>query len=95
MTPPLTFEELPRLLVAALGGLAVGVEREWSARAAGGVKRFAGVRTFLLLGLVAGIAASLAASGAPVAGPHLLGAAYCAALAWRLTQPQRPRRRAA
>lgn len=75
MTPPLTFEELPRLLVAALGGLAVGVEREWSARAAGGVKRFAGVRTFLLLGLVAGTAASLAASGAPVAGPLLLGAA--------------------
>lgn len=75
MPTPLTFEELPRLLVAALGGLAVGVEREWSARAAGGVKRFAGVRTFLLLGLVAGIAASLAASGAPVAGPLLLGAA--------------------
>lgn len=75
MTPPLAFEELPRLLVAALGGLAVGVEREWSARAAGGVRRFAGVRTFLLLGLVAGTAASLAASGAPVAGPILLGAA--------------------
>jgi len=29
VTPPLTFEELPRLLVAALGGLAVGVERAW------------------------------------------------------------------
>jgi uncharacterized membrane protein (DUF4010 family) len=75
VNPPPTFEELPRLLVAALGGLAVGVEREWSARAAGGVKRFAGVRTFLLLGLVAGIAASLAGSGASIAGPLLLGAA--------------------
>ncbi len=75
MNASLPFEELPRLLVAALGGLAVGVEREWSARAAGGLKRFAGVRTFLLLGLVSGIAAELSASGAAVAGPLLLSAA--------------------
>lgn len=75
MTPQLPFDELPRLLVAALGGLAVGVEREWSARAAGGVRRFAGLRTFLLLGLVAGIAAELARSGSTVAGPLLLAAA--------------------
>ncbi len=75
MTPSLPFEELPRLLVAALGGLAVGVEREWSARAEGGVKRFAGVRTFLLLGLVGGLAAQLSAAGGAVAGPLLLGAA--------------------
>ena len=75
MTASLPFEVLPRLLVAALGGLAVGVEREWSARVGGGVKRFAGVRTFLLLGLVAGIAAELTTSGAAVAGPLLLGAA--------------------
>lgn len=75
MTAALPFEELPRLLVAALGGLAVGVEREWSARAAGGIKRFAGVRTFLLLGLVSGIAAELAASGVAAAGPLLLAAA--------------------
>jgi uncharacterized membrane protein (DUF4010 family) len=75
VTASLPFEELPRLLVSALGGLAVGVEREWSARAAGGVKRFAGVRTFLLVGLVAGIAAELTASGATTAGPILLAAA--------------------
>lgn len=71
----LPLDELPRLLVAALGGLAVGVEREWSARAAGGVRRFAGVRTFLLLGLVAGIAATLTTSGAVATGSLLLGAA--------------------
>jgi uncharacterized membrane protein (DUF4010 family) len=74
VTASLPFEELPRLLVAALGGLAVGVEREWSARAAGGVKRFAGVRTFLLLGLVSGIAAVLTTPGAAVARPLLLRA---------------------
>jgi uncharacterized membrane protein (DUF4010 family) len=81
VTASLPFEELPRLLVAALGGLAVGVEREWSARAAGGVRRFAGVRTFLLLGLVSGIAAELTASGAAVAGPILFAAAGLLVLA--------------
>lgn len=75
MPSSLPFDALPQLLVAALGGLAVGVEREWSARAAGGVRRFAGVRTFLLLGLVAGIAAALAGAGAVPAGLLLLGAA--------------------
>lgn len=75
MTPSLPFDELPRILVAALGGLAVGVEREWSARAAGGVRRFAGVRTFLLLGLVAGVAAELARSGSAPAGLVLVGGA--------------------
>ncbi|MBP7677831.1 MAG: DUF4010 domain-containing protein [Thermoanaerobaculia bacterium] len=74
MTTDLAYEALPRLLVAALGGLAVGVEREWSARAAGGVRRFAGVRTFLLIGLVAGTAAAVSGSGAAEAGLLLLGA---------------------
>jgi uncharacterized membrane protein (DUF4010 family) len=81
VTASLPLEELPRLLVAALGGLAVGVEREWSARADGGVQRFAGVRTFLLLGLVSGIAAQLVASGAAVAGSILLGGAALLAVA--------------
>ena len=75
MTASLPFEVLPRLLAAALGGLAVGVEREWSARAPGGGKRFAGVRTFLLLGLVAGVAAELALTGSEPAAALLLGAA--------------------
>jgi len=75
VTPSPPFDELPRILVAALGGLAVGVEREWSARAAGGVRRFAGVRTFLLLGLVAGVAAELARSGSASAGLVLVGGA--------------------
>lgn len=49
-------ETLIRLAVAALGGLAVGVEREWSARQEGDTTRFGGVRTFLLLGLLGGLA---------------------------------------
>src|SRR5688572_4642408 len=44
------------ILIAALGGLAVGLEREWSGHASGPGARFAGIRTFTLLGLLAGFA---------------------------------------
>ena len=44
------------ILIAALGGLAVGLEREWSGHASGPGARFAGVRTFTLLGMLAGMA---------------------------------------
>jgi uncharacterized membrane protein (DUF4010 family) len=46
-----------RLAVAALVGLAVGIEREWSGHGASGTHpRFAGVRTFLLIGALGGTA---------------------------------------
>lgn len=44
-----------RLAIAALIGLGVGLEREWSGHADGPQARFAGLRTFLLLGLIGGI----------------------------------------
>ena len=44
------------LVVAALGGAAVGVERQRSGHANGETARFGGVRTFTLLGGVAGLA---------------------------------------
>jgi uncharacterized membrane protein (DUF4010 family) len=52
-----------RLAVAALIGLAVGLEREWSGHADGPQARFAGLRTFLLLGLLGGIAGLLTSEG--------------------------------
>jgi uncharacterized membrane protein (DUF4010 family) len=52
-----------RLAVAAFIGLAVGLEREWSGHAAGPEARFAGLRTFLLLGLLGGAAGLLALEG--------------------------------
>lgn len=52
-----------RLAVAALAGLAVGLEREWSGHASGPLARFAGLRTFFLLGTLGGIAGWLAESG--------------------------------
>jgi len=51
------------LSVAALAGLAVGIEREWSGHASGPAARFAGARTFLLLGTLGGLAGWLATGG--------------------------------
>ncbi len=46
---------LLHLLVATLSGLAVGTERQWSGHASGPHARFAGLRTFTMLGALAGI----------------------------------------
>jgi uncharacterized membrane protein (DUF4010 family) len=43
------------ICIATLGGLAVGLEREWSGHASGPHARFAGIRTFTLLGLLGGV----------------------------------------
>jgi uncharacterized membrane protein (DUF4010 family) len=56
------------LVVAALGGAAVGVERQRSGHASGTEARFGGVRTFTLLGGVAGLAGWLTTQ-------HLVGLA--------------------
>lgn len=61
-----------RLSVAALCGLAVGVEREWSGHATGPHPRFAGVRTFFLLGTIGGLAGWLLDSSQPVVAAALL-----------------------
>lgn len=42
------------LLIATLGGAAVGLERQWSGHADGPGARFAGIRTFTMLGAVGG-----------------------------------------
>lgn len=62
--PPVPLPEIAlRLAVAALAGLAVGVEREWTAKTRGLPQRLAGVRTFLLLGVLGAIAAQLSLAG--------------------------------
>ncbi len=52
-----------KLAIAALIGLGVGLEREWSGHASGPHARFAGLRTFFLLGLLGGIAGLLVHDG--------------------------------
>lgn len=73
----LTFdlETAGRLGVAALAGLAVGIEREWSGHASGPEARFAGARTFLLLGSLGGIAGWLVAGGLAILGALILAGA--------------------
>ena len=72
-----------RLALAGLAGLAVGIEREWSGHATGPGARFAGVRTFLLLGLLGGVAGWLISERlAPVASVLLAGGAALAIVAY-------------
>ena len=75
-----------RLAVACLAGFGLGLEREWSGHASGPAGRFAGVRTFTLLGLLGGAAGWLIAAGLVPVGVTLLAggaaltvAAYVAA----------------
>lgn len=76
-----------RLAIAALVGLGVGIEREWSGHGSTGPHpRFAGVRTFLAMGGIGGTAGWLLSSGfvavavSLVAGTALLiAAAYWSA----------------
>lgn len=70
-----------RLAIAALGGAVVGLERQWSGHAEGPDARFAGIRTFTLLGLVGGLAGILHASGAPFSGAVLLAGAVALVVA--------------
>jgi uncharacterized membrane protein (DUF4010 family) len=66
------------LVVALLGGLAVGIEREWSGHATGPRARFAGVRTFTLLALVSGLSGWLWTAG--LQGPAVIFLAGLGAL---------------
>jgi|ERR1700674_1590283 hypothetical protein len=60
------------IFIAALGGAAVGLEREWSGHASGPSARFAGIRTFTLLGLLAGLEGWLWSNGLQVLAALLL-----------------------
>ena len=71
-------------LGAALAvGLLVGIERGWKLRDAEDGQRVAGIRTFTLLALAAGLAGLFAASGQPVGGGVVLaGAAAIVAIGY-------------
>ncbi|HEX6107660.1 MAG TPA: MgtC/SapB family protein, partial [Gemmatimonadales bacterium] len=72
-----------RLALAGLVGLAVGIEREWSGHASGPHARFAGVRTFLLLGLLGGVGGWLISEGlGSIAAVLLTGGAALAVAAY-------------
>lgn len=64
-----------RLAIAAVVGLGVGLEREWSGHTSGPNARFAGLRTFLLLGIVGGVAGLLLDEGFTLAGAAAIAGA--------------------
>ena len=59
----MTTSDIVRLLIATLGGAAVGLERQWSGHAEGPGARFAGIRTFTMLGAVGGFSGWLWTAG--------------------------------
>jgi len=63
------------IFIATLGGAAVGLEREWSGHASGPHARFAGMRTFTLLGLLAGLAGVMWSAGVRTLAAVLLAGA--------------------
>jgi uncharacterized membrane protein (DUF4010 family) len=67
---PFDLTAILHVAVALVGGLAVGIEREWSGKATGPGARFAGLRTFSLMGLVAGLSGWLWTAG--LTGPAVI-----------------------
>ena len=72
---PLDAQSVWSLLIAALGGAAIGMERQWSGHASGPAAHFGGVRTFTMLGLFGGLAGLLWAAGIAWAAGILLAGA--------------------
>jgi uncharacterized membrane protein YhiD involved in acid resistance len=70
-----------RLAIAALVGLGVGVEREWSAQTSGRPPRFAGLRTLSMVGLLGGTAGLLLSTGYPAAGASVIAGGMALAVA--------------
>ena len=71
----LTSNAIAGLAVAILGGAAVGVERQQSGHATGPTARLGGIRTFTLLGTLAGLAGLLIHSAMAVPAALLLAGA--------------------
>ena len=74
-TVELTTNTVAGLVVAILGGAAVGVERQHSGHATGPKARLGGIRTFTLLGTLAGLAGLLIHSAMAVPASLLLAGA--------------------
>jgi uncharacterized membrane protein (DUF4010 family) len=73
--------QLPGIAVAILGGAAVGVERQRSGHAVGPDARLGGIRTFTLLGTLAGVAGALLAADRSVVAAVLVTGAIALVLA--------------
>ena len=73
--------EFVGLLIATLGGTAVGLERQWSGHADGPSARFGGIRTFTMLGAVSGLSGWLLTLDERAAATVLLAGAIAVIVA--------------
>lgn len=81
------YSELAGLAIALALGLLVGIQRGWVQRREPAGHRFAGIRTFGLLGLAGGIAGALQQRAAPLALILMLASAALVVLGyWRTTR---------
>lgn len=71
----MTLSDIVSLVIAALGGAAVGLERQWSGHADGPDARFAGIRTFTMLGALGGFSGWLWSAGITILAAILLSGA--------------------
>ena len=71
----MTLSDIVSLVIAALGGAAVGLERQWSGHADGPDARFAGIRTFTMLGAIGGFSGWLWSAGITIPAAILLAGA--------------------
>jgi uncharacterized membrane protein (DUF4010 family) len=79
-----------RLAIAALIGTGVGLEREWSVQASGQDVRFAGLRTFLVLGLLGGTGGLLMSISAQLVGAVIIASGMALAVAAYVMAARRP-----
>ena len=88
--PPPLLEIAQRLAIAGLLALAVGTEREWSSTVAAAKRRFAGIRTFFLIGLLGGTSGVLMSAGLPLPATVLLAAGAAFVVGAYLMAARRP-----
>jgi uncharacterized membrane protein (DUF4010 family) len=69
------YAQATALGAAVAAGLLIGIERGWNLRHVKAGTRVAGVRTFTLFGLLAGLAGLLGSAGQPIAAGSLVAAA--------------------
>jgi len=67
--------DLIGLVIAGLGGAAIGLERQWSGHAEGPGARFAGIRTFTMLGAIGGFTGLLWNAGITIPAAILFSGA--------------------
>jgi uncharacterized membrane protein (DUF4010 family) len=86
---PIDSQSAIGIVIAGLGGAAVGLEREWSGHASGPEAHFAGIRTFALLGGLAGVTGWLWNQNFQAAAIILLGGATAVVVAAYIAASQR------